>query len=124
MTAHTPKTSPLTLAEYYVLAALAMQDMHAYLLCDKVARDSDRAIHVSSGWMANLLQRLTAERYVEPLSDVGRGRLYMLTDAGRRRLEREIHQHQRAMIVGQTALDQAARRQTTPELYSPILGLA
>ena len=123
MTTRPPKTSPLTPAEYYVLAALAMQDMHAYRLCYKVERDSDHAIHVSSGWMANLLQKLIGKCYVEPLSDVGRGRLYKLTEAGRLRLEREVRQHQRAVIVGQTALVQAARYHDAPELYSPIMEL-
>jgi DNA-binding PadR family transcriptional regulator len=104
-----PKLSPLTLAEYYVLAALAMQDAHAYLLCQKVERDSDRALHISCGWMARILKKLIEERCVERTTGGGRTQLYKLTPYGQKRLEREISQHQRAVIVGQTALAQAER---------------
>jgi DNA-binding PadR family transcriptional regulator len=101
--------SPLTPPEYYILAALAMKDTHAYILCQKVTRDSGGAVTSSRGAMSKLLRRLTEEDYIAPLAGSNRPQLYKLTDYGHKRLERETRQHQRAMIVGQTALAQAAR---------------
>jgi len=123
MITRTPKLSPLPPAEYYALAALAMKEAHAYLLCQKVSRDSDLAVHVSRGWMARILKKLIEAYYVEPLPSAGRTQLYKLTDAGHRRLEQEVRQHQRAVVVGQAALAQVARYHDAAVPYSPIMEL-
>jgi DNA-binding PadR family transcriptional regulator len=86
------------------LAALAIKDMHAYLLCQKITRDSDGVVQISLSGMTKLLQRLTEEQFIAPLDYAPRPQVYKLTDFGRKRLEQEIRQHQRAVIVGQTAL--------------------
>ena len=107
---------PLTPLAFQVLLALADQDRHGYGIIREVDTRTDGLIHLRSGTLYTLLQRLLAEGLIlesaerpDPEDDDQRRRYYAVTEFGRavltaeaRRLESAIGEARRKHVIGRT----------------------
>jgi DNA-binding PadR family transcriptional regulator len=107
---------PLTPLAFQVLLALADVDRHGYGIIREVATRTDGLIHLRSGSLYTLLQRLLDEQLIEesderpdPDEDDARRRYYRVTDLGRavlaaeaRRLESAVGEARRKHVLGRT----------------------
>jgi len=80
--------------EMMILESLRLQPMHGYALTKHIQRVSDNLLQVEEGSLYPALQRMLKEGWLESgtgVSDRNRPiRIYMLTDAGLKRLNQEV----------------------------------
>jgi transcriptional regulator len=80
--------------EIMILQSLRLRPMHGYALVKHIKQVSDNLLQVEEGSLYPALQRMLREGLLESetgLSSKGRPtRIYRLTDAGARHLEREV----------------------------------
>jgi PadR family transcriptional regulator, regulatory protein PadR len=80
--------------EMMILRTLKRQPMHGYALVQQIKRTSDDLLQIEEGSLYPALQRLLKEDYLKAEWGVSstnrRVRIYKLTAAGRKHLEREI----------------------------------
>jgi transcriptional regulator len=91
--------------EMMVLRTLARQPFHGYALAQQIKRISNDLLQIEEGSLYPALQRLLKERLVKAewgISSTNRRvRIYKLTAAGARHLEREVSDFER-MLEGIT----------------------
>lgn len=87
------KFSTLTEQMFYVLLCLREECCGMDIL-DKVPSMTGGRVSVGSGTLYNLLEQFRAEGMIRETRVEGRKRSYLLTDAGRARLEREYQRIQ------------------------------
>lgn len=89
--------------EMMVLQILRREPMHGYALAQHIKQTSGDLLAVEEGSLYPALQRMLKERWVAAdwqLSDRNRRiRVYRITAAGRKRLEREVSSFER-MLTG------------------------
>lgn len=77
-----------------ILRTLKRQPMHGYALVQQIKRTSDNVLQVEEGSLYPALQRLLKEKFLKAEWSVSstnrRVRVYKLTPAGAKHLEREI----------------------------------
>lgn len=80
--------------EMMILRTLKRQPMHGYALVQQIKRTSDNVLQVEEGSLYPALQRLLKEKFLKAEWSVSstnrRVRIYKLTPAGAKHLEREI----------------------------------
>jgi PadR family transcriptional regulator PadR len=98
--------------ELMVLQSLRLKPMHGYALVKHIKEVSDNLLQVEEGSLYPALQRMLREGLLESQTGVstkGRPtRIYRLTDAGVRHLEREVVSFER-MFAGFTRVLAAAK---------------
>jgi transcriptional regulator len=98
--------------EIMILQSLRLQPMHGYALVRHIKQVSDDLLQVEEGSLYPALQRMLREGWLKSETGVsakGRPtRIYRLTDAGLRHLEREVVSLER-MFAGITRVLSAAR---------------
>src|SRR6202042_3638887 len=98
--------------ELMILHSLRMKPMHGYALVKHIKQVSDDLLRVEEGSLYPALQRMLREGWLEAqtgISSKGRPtRIYRLTDAGIRHLEREVTSFER-MFAGFTRVLAAAK---------------
>jgi transcriptional regulator len=98
--------------EIMILQSLRLQPMHGYALVRHIKQVSDDLLQVEEGSLYPALQRMLREGWLKSetgISAKGRPtRIYRLTDAGLRHLEREVVSLER-MFAGITRVLSAAR---------------
>jgi transcriptional regulator len=91
--------------ELMILHSLRLKPMHGYALAKHIKQVSDNLLQIEEGSLYPALQRMLKEGLLESkagISAKGRPtRVYRLTTAGKRRLEREISSFDR-MLAGIT----------------------
>jgi transcriptional regulator len=91
--------------EMMILRTLKRQPMHGYALVQQIKRISNDVLQIEEGSLYPALQRLLKEDFVKAewgISSTNRRvRIYKLTVAGRKHLEREISSFER-MLKGIT----------------------
>ena len=91
--------------EMMVLRTLKRQPLHGYALAQHIKRISNDLLQIEEGSLYPALQRLLKERWVRAEWGVSstnrRVRIYQLTPAGARHLEREVSKFER-MLEGIT----------------------
>jgi transcriptional regulator len=91
--------------EMMVLRTLKRQPLHGYALVQHIKRTSNDLLQIEEGSLYPALQRLLKENLVTAewgISSTNRRvRIYKLTPAGRKRLEREVSRFER-MLQGIT----------------------
>jgi len=91
--------------EMMILRMLKRQPMHGYALVQQIKRTSDDLLQVEEGSLYPALQRLLREEFVKAEWGVSstnrRVRIYKLTAAGAKHLEREVSRFER-MLEGIT----------------------
>jgi PadR family transcriptional regulator, regulatory protein PadR len=91
--------------EIMILQSLRLKPMHGYALVKHIKQVSDEMLQVEEGSLYPALQRMLREGWLESetgISAKGRPtRIYRLTDAGLKHLERETESMQR-MFAGIT----------------------
>ena len=91
--------------EMMVLRTLKRQSLHGYALAQHIKRTSNDLLQIEEGSLYPALQRLLKERWVKAewgLSATNRRvRVYQLTPAGARHLEREVSKFE-TMLEGIT----------------------
>ncbi|KAA6459050.1 PadR family transcriptional regulator [Acidobacteria bacterium AB60] len=89
--------------EMMILQSLRVKPMHGYALVQHIQQVSEDLLRVEEGSLYPALQRMLKEGWLEAeagISAKGRPtRIYRLTDAGTRHLEREVAQFER-MFTG------------------------
>ena len=97
-------TGPLSAATFYVLFALASQDLHGYGIIQEVTRLSEGQYRIGPGTLYDNLKKLMnlgwAEDYEEDqlLADERR-RMYRLTAAGRTALRADLGRMKRVLRI-------------------------
>src|SRR5215813_13488658 len=80
--------------EMMILHSLRLKPMHGYALVKHIKQVSDNLLHIEEGSLYPALQRMLKEGWLEAESGIsakGRPtRIYRLTDAGVRHLEKEV----------------------------------
>src|ERR1700759_2777854 len=98
--------------EMMILHSLRIKPMHGYALVKHIQQVSDGLLQIEEGSLYPALQRMLKEGWLESEAGVslkGRPtRIYKLTKAGRRRLEREVSSFER-MFAGVTRVLAVAR---------------
>src|SRR5579863_9452597 len=98
--------------EMMILHSLRVKPMHGYALVQHIQEVSDDLLQVEEGSLYPALQRMLKEGWLESeagISAKGRPtRIYRLTDAGSRHLEKEVVQFER-MFTGITRVLALAR---------------
>ncbi|HEX5235436.1 MAG TPA: PadR family transcriptional regulator [Silvibacterium sp.] len=98
--------------EIMILRSLRLKPMHGYALVKHIKQISDNLLQVEEGSLYPALQRMLREGWLESdpgISAKGRPtRIYRVTDAGIRHLEREVVSLER-MFAGITRVLAAAR---------------
>ena len=98
--------------EIMILQSLRLKPMHGYALVKHIKQVSDNLLQVEEGSLYPALQRMLKEGLLEAetgTSAKGRPtRIYRLTDAGTRHLEREVVSFER-MFAGFTRVLAAAK---------------
>ena len=97
-------TGPLSAATFYVLLALAFQDLHGYGIIQEVTRLSEGQYRIGPGTLYDNLKKLLifgwAEDYEEDqLSANERRRMYRLTSAGRAALQADLGRMKRVLRI-------------------------
>ena len=98
--------------EIMILQSLRLQPMHGFALVKHIRQVSDNLLQVEEGSLYPALQRMLKEGLLE--SEVGTSakgrptRIYRLTDAGVRHLEREVFSFEK-MFAGITRVLAAAK---------------
>jgi PadR family transcriptional regulator, regulatory protein PadR len=98
--------------EIMILQSLRLKPMHGYALVKHIQQVSDDLLQVEEGSLYPALQRMLREGWLE--SEMGTSakgrptRIYRLTDAGLRHLEREVVSLER-MFAGITRVLSTAR---------------
>jgi PadR family transcriptional regulator, regulatory protein PadR len=91
--------------EMMILRMLKRQPMHGYALVQQIKRTSNDVLQIEEGSLYPALQRLLKEGFVKAewgISSTNRRvRIYQLTAAGRKHLEREVSSFER-MLKGIT----------------------
>lgn len=91
--------------EMMILRMLKRQSMHGYALVQQIKRTSDHLLEIEEGSLYPALQRLLKEGFVKAEWGISatnrRVRIYNLTTAGGKHLEREISSFDR-MLKGIT----------------------
>jgi len=91
--------------EMMVLRTLKRQPMHGYALVQQIKRTSNEVLQIEEGSLYPALQRLLKEGFVKAEWGISatnrRVRIYKLTPAGGKHLEREISSFER-MLKGIT----------------------
>ena len=91
--------------ELMILHSLRLKPMHGYALAKHIKQVSDNLLQIEEGSLYPALQRMLKEGLLESkagISAKGRPtRIYRLTAAGKRRLEREVSSFDR-MLAGIT----------------------
>jgi PadR family transcriptional regulator len=89
--------------EMMILQTLKRQPLHGYALAQHIKRTSDDLLNVEEGSLYPALQRLLKEKWVQAewgISSTNRRvRIYTLTAAGAKHLEREVSSFER-MLTG------------------------
>jgi PadR family transcriptional regulator, regulatory protein PadR len=89
--------------EMMVLRTLKRQPLHGYALVQHIKRTSNDLLQIEEGSLYPALQRLLKEELVEAKWGISatnrRVRIYKLTAAGAKRLEREVSSFER-MLAG------------------------
>jgi PadR family transcriptional regulator, regulatory protein PadR len=98
--------------EIMILHSLRLKPMHGYALVKHIRQVSDDLLQIEEGSLYPALQRMLKEGLLESEAGVsakGRPtRIYKLTKAGRRRLERDLSSFER-MFTGITRVLAVAR---------------
>jgi PadR family transcriptional regulator, regulatory protein PadR len=91
--------------EMMILRMLKRQPMHGYALVQQIKRTSQDALQIEEGSLYPALQRLLKEQFVKAEWGVSstnrRVRIYKLTAAGAKHLEREVSSFEQ-MLAGIT----------------------
>ena len=91
--------------EMMILRMLRRQPLHGYALVQHIKRTSQDLLHIEEGSLYPALQRLLKEEFVKAewgVSDTNRRvRIYKMTAAGAKHLEREVSSFER-MLEGIT----------------------
>ena len=91
--------------EMMILRTLKRQPLHGYALVQHIKRSSNDLLQIEEGSLYPALQRLLKEELVEAKWGISstnrRVRIYTLTPAGAKRLEREVSSFER-MLQGIT----------------------
>jgi len=91
--------------EMIILRMLRRQPLHGYALVQHIKRTSQDLLHIEEGSLYPALQRLLKEEFVKAewgVSDTNRRvRIYKMTAAGAKHLEREVSSFER-MLEGIT----------------------
>jgi PadR family transcriptional regulator, regulatory protein PadR len=91
--------------EMMILRMLKRQPMHGYALVQQIKRNSNDLLHIEEGSLYPALQRLLKEELVKAEWGISatnrRVRIYRLTAAGAKHLEREVSSFER-MLEGIT----------------------
>ena len=91
--------------EMMILRTMKRQPMHGYALVQKIKRSSQDLLQIEEGSLYPALQRLLKEEFVKAEWGVSstnrRVRIYKLTAAGAKHLEREVSSFER-MLEGIT----------------------
>jgi len=89
--------------EMMVLQTLRRGPLHGYALAQQIRQISDDLLHIEEGTLYPALQRLLRESWVEADWGVSarnrKVRIYKITSAGRKKLEREVSSFER-MLAG------------------------
>jgi len=87
--------------EMMILRTLKRQPLHGYALVQHIKRTSNDLLQIEEGSLYPALQRLLKERWVRAEWGVSstnrRVRIYQLTPAGARHLEREVSKFERML---------------------------
>jgi len=87
--------------EMMILRTLKRQPLHGYALVQHIRRTSNDLLQIEEGSLYPALQRLLKERWVRAEWGVSstnrRVRIYQLTPAGARHLEREVSKFERML---------------------------
>lgn len=97
----------LTEAVVLILAALAPEPRHGYALMKDIERLSEGRISMSTGTLYGALRRLLDEGWIERFKqeDTSRDKqAYLLTGAGRKRLQAELDRLRQLVRVGNLQL--------------------
>jgi transcriptional regulator len=88
--------------EMMILRKLKRQPMHGYALVQQIKRTSQDLLQIEEGSLYPALQRFLKEEFVKGVSSTNRRvRIYKLTAAGAKHLEREVSSFER-MLEGIT----------------------
>ena len=87
--------------EMMILQTLKRQPLHGYALAQEIKRTSDELLQIEEGSLYPALQRMLKEEWVKAQWGVSstnrRVRIYRLTPAGIRHLERELSRFERML---------------------------
>jgi len=87
------KHLPLTESTYYTLLAL-VQPLHGYGIMQKVEEISAGTVKIGPGTLYGALTTLEKEKLIQKVEEVGRRKIYQVTQDGRLVLQRQIERLQ------------------------------
>lgn len=99
--------------EMMVLQTLKLQPLHGYALVQRIKQSSNELLQIEEGSLYPALQRMLKDGWVDAewaVSGTGRRvRIYRITRAGRKHLEKEVSSFERMlegirMVLGQEAV--------------------
>jgi DNA-binding PadR family transcriptional regulator len=106
----TPKLPPpLSTNQFYILLALAREDLHAYALVGTIYNMSLGSIHITSGALYPALASLEDKALTDPAGHLPAGKSkqrrahYAISSHGRIRLQEELTRMQHAVEIGKYA---------------------
>ncbi len=95
----------LTEPMFYVLLCLT-EPIHGYGIMQKVETISGGRVRVGPGTLYNLIARFEKEQIVEPVSQEGKKKCYILTEKGKALIEEEYARLQQLVEDGALILKQ------------------
>ena len=79
---------PLSETMHYILLALR-EPMHGYAAMQKIEEISNGTVTLASGTLYGAIKNLNKHRWIEPVGNSGRRKIYMITKEGSDILKRE-----------------------------------
>lgn len=106
MHTHYPQPEALTPAVFYILLALARQDLHGYAIMKQVAEDTAAKIKMGPGTLYGSLGRMLKDQLIEEAGERKENgqtrKYYRLTSLGRKKLKAELERYQNAVHIART----------------------
>lgn len=81
--------APLTEGVYYILLSL-YEPRHGYGIMQFVSELSSGRVELGAGTIYGAIKTLVKRKWIIPVDDDGRKKEYVITDAGKEMVEREI----------------------------------
>lgn len=94
----------LTEPMYYILLAL-VEERYGYEIMQLISEKTEGRVAVGPGTLYSLLSRFQTEEIIRQVSNDGRRKTYILTQAGRKLLEEEFNRLKRLVEDGSRVLN-------------------